>query len=125
MVYERLADAAEIDVTPGEAWLLLRIDQVEAVTADELAARYKLQPDAVASLLADLGTHRLVEGAPGVRLTERGHEAVQKMDDARQEALQRLLEDWQPEQHAEVLQLLERFTRSLRGTPPAGDPVPA
>jgi DNA-binding MarR family transcriptional regulator len=60
-----------------------------------------------------------------VRLTQRGHEAVQKMDDARQEALQRLLEDWQPEQHAEVLQLLERFTRSLRGTPPAGDPVPA
>ncbi len=125
VVYEGLASAAGIDVTPGEAWLLLRIDQVDAVTGDELAERYKLQPEGVASLLANLETHGLVEGAPGVRLTERGEEAVQKMAEARQEALQRFLEDWQPEQHAEVRQLLERFARSLRGTPPAGDPAPA
>jgi DNA-binding MarR family transcriptional regulator len=59
-----------------------------------------------------------------VRLTESGHAAVQKMAEARQEALQRFLEEWQPEQHPEVVQLLERFARSLRATPPAGDPVP-
>ena len=47
------------------------------------------------------------------------------MADARREALERFLAGWQPEQHPEVLQLLERFTRSLRARPPAGDPVPA
>jgi len=125
LVYERLASAADIDVTPGEAWLLLRVDQFDAASADELAARYKLQPDAVSGLLADLGTQGLVEGSPQVRLTERGHAAVQKMAEARQEALQQFLEEWEPEQHPEVVQLLERFARSLRATPPAGDPVPA
>ena len=125
LVYERLANAAEIDVTPGEAWLLLRVDRVDGVTAEELAGRYKLQADAVSTLLTDLDAHGLVEGEPRVRLTERGQDAVQRMADARQEALQRFLEEWQPEQHPEVLQLLERFARSLRATPPAGDPVPA
>ena len=125
LVYERLASAAEIDVTPGEAWLLLRVDRVDGVTAEELAGRYKLQADAVSTLLSDLDAHGLVEGEPRVRLTERGQDAVQRMADARQEALQRFLEEWQPEQHPEVLQLLERFARSLRATPPAGDPVPA
>ncbi len=125
LVYERLASVAGIDVTPGEAWMLLRVDRLDAETADELAARYKLPPDAVSSLLANLRAQGLVEGPAEVRLTVRGHEAVQEMADARQEALQRFLEDWQPAQHAEVLQLLERFTRSLRATPPAGDPLPA
>jgi len=125
IVYERLASAADIDVTPGEAWLLLRVDQFDAASADELAARYKLQPEAVSALLADLRTQGLVEGSPQVRLTKRGHTAVQKMAEARREALQRFLVEWEPEQHPEVLQLLERFARSLRATPPAGDPVPA
>ena len=124
LVYERLASAAEIDVTPGEAWLLLRVDQVDGVSADELAERYKLQVDAVSNLISDLRAHGLVEGEPRVRLTDRGHDAVQRMADARREALQRFLAEWQPEQHPEVLQLLERFARSLRARPPAGDPVP-
>ena len=125
LVYEGLASAAEIDVTPGEAWLLLRVDQHDAASAAELAARYKLEPDAVAGLLADLRTQGLVEGSPQARLTDRGQTAVQKMSAARQEALQRFLEEWQPEQHPEVLHLLERFARSLRAAPPAGDPLPA
>jgi DNA-binding MarR family transcriptional regulator len=124
-VYERLAGAAGIDVSPDEAWLLLRVDQGEAVTAGELATRYKLEPGAVAAGLEDLARQELVAGTPDVHLTERGRQAVQSMAAARREALQRFLEDWQPEQHAEVLQLLERFARSLRGAPPAGDPVPA
>jgi EmrB/QacA subfamily drug resistance transporter len=125
LVYERLAGAAGIDVSPDEAWLLLRVDQGEAVTAGELATRYKLEPGAVAAGLEDLARQELVAGTPDVHLTERGRQAVQSMAAARREALQRFLEDWQPEQHAEVLQLLERFARSLRGAPPAGDPVPA
>ena len=125
LVYERLASVANIDVTPGEAWLLLRVDQVDATSAEELAARYKLDADTVARQLDDLRAQGLVEGSSQVRLTESGRTAVQKMADARQEALQRFLEEWQPEQHPEVVQLLERFARSLRATPPAGDPVPA
>jgi EmrB/QacA subfamily drug resistance transporter len=125
LVYERLASAAEIDVTPGEAWLLLRVDQVDAVSAAELAQRYKLHVEAVATRLSDLRAHGLVEGDPEIRLTDRGHDAVQKMAAARREALERFLAGWQPEQHPEVLQLLERFARSLRARPPAGDPVPA
>jgi EmrB/QacA subfamily drug resistance transporter len=125
LVYERLASVANIDVTPGEAWLLLRVDQVDASSAEELAARYKLHADTVAGQLDDLRSQGLVEGSPQVRLTESGHAAVQKMAEARQEALHRFLEEWQPEQHPEVVQLLERFARSLRATPPAGDPVPA
>ncbi|HUK98820.1 MAG TPA: MarR family winged helix-turn-helix transcriptional regulator, partial [Gaiellaceae bacterium] len=125
LVYERLASVANIDVTPGEAWLLLRVNQVDATSAEELAARYKLDADTVARQLDDLRAQGLVEGSLQMRLTESGHTAVEKMAEARQEALQRFLEEWQPEQHPEVVQLLERFARSLRAMPPAGDPVPA
>ena len=124
-VYERLATAAGLDVSPGEAWLLLRLDRAEAVTAAELAARYKLDEETVAPLLDGLAREGLVEGMPEARLSETGRAAVERMGAARQEALQQLLAGWEPDQHPEVLQLLERFTRSLRATPPAGDPVPA
>ena len=126
-VYERLAAAAGLDVSAGEAWLLLRLDRAEAVTPAELAARYKLPEETIAPLLQGLERDGLVEGPAGVgvRLSERGRAAVEQMGAARQEALQGLLAGWQPEQHPEVLQLVERFTRSLRATPPAGDPVPA
>ena len=125
VVYERLAAAAQIDVTPAQAWLLLRLDHAEAASPAELAARYEQPPELISSLLDNLETDGLVEGREHVRLTQRGQTAVQTMADARKEALEQFLAEWQPEQHAEVRLLLERFARSLRSTPPAGDPVPA
>jgi DNA-binding MarR family transcriptional regulator len=104
---------------------LLRLDHADAASPPQLAARYELPPELISSLLDNLETDGLVEGREHVRLTERGQTAVQTMADARKEALERFLAEWQPEQHAEVRQLLERFARSLRSTPPAGDPVPA
>ena len=35
-----------------------------------------------------------------------------------------VLRDWKPEEHAEVLQLIQRFARSLSRTPPAPAAAP-
>jgi DNA-binding MarR family transcriptional regulator len=72
----------------------------------------------------------LLEEAPAsadghLRLTEAGRAAMREMAEARRAELERFLDDWQPAQHREVQQLLERFAQSLRALPPAGEPAPA
>ncbi len=44
-VYEHLAGVAGLDVTPAEAWLLLRFDVDDSLTLDELAARLVVPAD--------------------------------------------------------------------------------
>ena len=65
------------------------------------------------------------EPAGTFELSETGISAAARIHDARRSELERFLEGWQPDQHPEVLQLLDRFARSLRAKPPAGEPVPA
>ena len=44
---------------------------------------------------------------------------------ARCDEIRAVLADWQPEQHAEVLELIQRFARTLSKAPPERTPVPA
>lgn len=129
-VYEHLAGVAGLDVTPAEAWLLLRFDDDDSPTLDELATRLAVPADDLRPLAAALRAHGLLEAAPASKdgqicLTAAGRVAMHEMAEARRAELERFLDDWQPTQHREVQQLLERFAQSLRSRPPAGEPAPA
>jgi DNA-binding MarR family transcriptional regulator len=107
----------------------LRLDDQPPFTAEETAARFDLPEARITPLLTELANEGLIQQAgepPGTFvLSEAGIAAATTIHDARRRQLEEFLEGWQPEQQPEVLQLLERFTQSLRSKPPAGEPVPS
>jgi DNA-binding MarR family transcriptional regulator len=123
-VYDHLSAKAGLDLAAPEAWLLLRLDEDGADDDAALATRLRSSDDDLRPLLADLRAHAFVE-ASRPRLTEAGEEAAARLTRARCDEIETLLADWQPEEHAEVLQLVERFARSLSKTPPAAELAPA
>ena len=127
-IYKRVAEIAGLQLGPKATWLLLRLDDQPPFTAEETAARFDLPVARITPLLTELANEGLIQQAgepPGTFvLSEAGIAAATTIHDARRRQLEQFLEGWQPEQQPEVLQLLERFTQSLRSKPPAGEPVP-
>ena len=64
----------------------------------------------------------LARRAGRARLTAAGADAAARMN-RRAATIQALLEDWEPELHPEVLQMIRRFARSLSTGPPAPEPA--
>ena len=128
-VYKHIAEVSQLQLGPRATWLLLRLEDESRFSADSLATRLDLPAARIEPLLTELGNQQLIhevgEPAGTFELSETGISAAARIHDARREELERFLEGWQPEQHPEVLQLLDRFARSLRAKPPAGEPVPA
>jgi EmrB/QacA subfamily drug resistance transporter len=73
-VYDHLAEQAGVELDAPAAWLLLRLGEQEAGSADELAARLGLEPAACDRMLAELWTASLVD-RPVPRLTPGGRDA--------------------------------------------------
>jgi EmrB/QacA subfamily drug resistance transporter len=108
-VYDRLTATAGLELTAPEAWVLLRLN--EGLACDG-------HPD----LVDELRDRDLVEpGAP--TLTEAGRDAASRLIDARCAAVQELLAGWQPDQHPDVLAMIDRFARSLSANPPLAAPA--
>jgi hypothetical protein len=105
-------------------WLLLRLATEEEPDDEALAARLRVPDERVRPLLADLRALGLLEPAVP-HLTPAGEEAATRLTQVRSDEVRTLLEDWGPEQHPEVLQLVNRFARSLSRTPPLMTPTPA
>ena len=146
-IYERLADRAGVTLDAAGCWMLLRIHEHPE---DDVAARSErlgLPGDTVRLLLGNLAGRGLVTSANGaarpgagvpdatglpggpavgvdgrVNLTDEGEAATTRLVTARRDALGDLVKDWNPEQHAELAQLLTRLARYLAEGPA---PVPA
>ena len=112
LIYERLADSADVDLEPREMWLLFRlVEQVPGVVES-----FQLDPQ-----LDELREKGLIDDACG--LTPDGQAALERLRAARSSRIQGLLEDWSPEQHQEVREIIQRLTDSLAQEPP--EPVAA
>ena len=103
--YERLADRAHVTLSPPALWLLARLGdeddaRVDAAARDELLA---------AGLVTD--------GAWPV-LTATGVSTMAAVDRARNETLAELLDGWEPQQHEELRDLVERTARDFAAAPP-------
>jgi EmrB/QacA subfamily drug resistance transporter len=109
-VYDRLARASGLDLTPPEIWMLLRFDEQEGLPAG-------LSGDELEQPLDDLRLRGLAE-PDGLRLTAEGDAARVRLHETRCAELEAVLEDWQPDEHAEVRELIDRFARSLSASPP-------
>ena len=119
-VYDMLIGRAGLEITAAQAWMLLRLQGEHDATDDALAGRLR-RPAEIGPLLDQLRSLSLVEdGAP--RLTPAGEDAASRLTKARYDALETLLKDWQPEQHPEVLAMIQRYARSFTSAPPAPAP---
>ncbi len=106
-VYDDVAQRAGLDLGPAELWLLARIGEGTAV---DLA-----DPRLTAAGESLARTRPARERPP--RQRRRG--GVRRASStARRQGLAELLEGWAPEEHDEVLAMLDRFARELVATPP-------
>ena len=116
-VYEELAAQAGVELEPRETWLLLRLQ-------DGDAAGLELNPDERVPLLDGLRRAGLAERERPA-LTAAGEDAAARIRQAGRDRVQALLAGWEPEQHADILQLIQRFARSLTAAPPPRAEAPA
>jgi hypothetical protein len=103
---------AGIDLTPGVAWLILRMPAPEDL--DEIRAMPHVNAEGLDGAIADARSQGLWDGSG---LTEQGRALRGRLVVARTDCLRQLIEDWEPDQHPELDPLLERLAEEL-GRPP-------
>jgi EmrB/QacA subfamily drug resistance transporter len=100
-VYDQLAERAEVDLDAAQLWLLSRLG--EGTHVDLSGAR-------LAAAHTSLRERGLVENG---HLREEGELVYARVVEARRRGLVELLEGWAPEEHDEVLTMLDRLACEL------------
>jgi EmrB/QacA subfamily drug resistance transporter len=122
-LFARLARRGGLDVEPAACWLLLRLARHPDYDAAQLASAPVCGAERTLRLLAELRDAGLVsldtpdggDAAAAARpaLTDGGRAAVERVRAAHRRWLAELLEGWAPDEHAEVIALVEALTREL------------
>jgi EmrB/QacA subfamily drug resistance transporter len=131
-VYARMVTRAGIAASPRAAWMLLRVGQHPEMSRRDLAGLLSLTDAELERRLTELVAIGYVRALRAdldqpVPLTEAGEHAFGALFQARQESVARLCADWEPEQHPELVSLLDRLTHQLAasGETPGPDLDPA
>jgi EmrB/QacA subfamily drug resistance transporter len=127
-VYASLVAAAGIDLAPRAGWLLLRLGEHRGESRAAVARCLSIGVPDLDDRLADLVragyvAHLPADASRPVELTPAGETAYTRLFGARQERVARLLDDWQPQQHPRLMQLLRTITHELAAghEPPGPD----
>jgi MFS family permease len=118
--YADLAQRAAIDLPAPELWMLARLGEREPMTLQSLSAELKIPEHALAPPLNALCERGIAEkGAGGeLHLTAAGTAMRDRVVAARRKGLSDMLTRWHPEQHPDVLALIERMAQALTGDLP-------
>jgi hypothetical protein len=120
-VYADLTHREGIDLAPPELWMLARLGEREPVTLDSLSAELNIPKPALAQPVHALYARGLAEEQPAneLVLTQAGKAMRERLLAARRRGLADLLARRHPEQHPDVLALIDRLARALTGNVPA------
>ncbi len=120
-VYADLARRAAIDLPAPELWMLARLGEREPMSTRSLGAELKIPEAALAPPLDALCRRGLAaEDKNGeLRLTPAGLAMRDRLVAARRQGLADMLARWRPEQHPDVLALIERMAQALTSDLPA------
>jgi EmrB/QacA subfamily drug resistance transporter len=118
VVYGGLNAAAGIEIPPRAGWLLLRLGEHPGESCGSLAQRLSISVPQLDDRLTALVQAGYVKPGPceasrPVELTAAGEAAHARLFAAREQAIRRLLDGWQPEQHPRLLKLLGVITHEL------------
>jgi EmrB/QacA subfamily drug resistance transporter len=117
-LYGSLAARAGVDLEPRAVWLLYRLADRPGCTVEEVAAQLKVDPellrDAVISLISAGSVENVdVTGHHKLVVTATGRYVIEKLTAARRESMTELLEGWDPETHAEVVEMIRDLADAL------------
>jgi DNA-binding MarR family transcriptional regulator len=120
-VYADLARRAAIDLPAPELWMLARLGEREPMTLASLSAELKIPQQELAGPIDALCKRGIVATtATGyLQLTATGVEMRDRAVAARRKGLADMLTRWHPEQHPDVLALIERMAQALTSDLPA------
>src|SRR5690606_19007476 len=92
----RVVERADVELTPYEAWLLVRLEQHPTATPQWLERRYGVDVERVAATEVALRGRGMVEGEIGVgrRLSDEGCRVLGELVRARREHLRAVLAEW-------------------------------
>ncbi|MBV9093457.1 MAG: hypothetical protein JO132_06205, partial [Streptosporangiaceae bacterium] len=135
--YRRLAEAADVQLSPRGTWLMYRVTDNAPITEAGLAQLLGVASSDLEQRLTELvaagyvlmdGTAPVNRPANGdeagrpasasvasvsVALTQAGQQAAGRLRAARQAGIDRLCTEWQPDQVPELRQLIGRVTTTL------------
>jgi EmrB/QacA subfamily drug resistance transporter len=114
-IYEQLADRAGIPIPPRESWVLGRLGERAPISAGALAESLQVEQRSLAGPLEGLRARGYLSLPAGglIELSADGDHVLQRLVQARRAELCELLEGWQPEQHEELVRMLDRLARAL------------
>jgi EmrB/QacA subfamily drug resistance transporter len=113
-LYQRLADRASLDLPPPQLWLLARLGERPDLSQPELVGQLHADQDQIAQTLEQLRKRSLVETDDGaIGLTAAGRADYERLVAARCARLRELLDGWEPEQHRELEEFIDRLGRDL------------
>ncbi|HEY7664377.1 MAG TPA: MDR family MFS transporter [Xanthobacteraceae bacterium] len=120
-VYGDLARRAGVDLPAPELWMLARLGEREPMTLASLSAELGIAAAALAPPLDALCERGIAEKAANgeLNLTAAGLAMRDRVVAARRNGLADMLARWQPEQHPDVLALIERMAQALTSDLPA------
>lgn len=119
--YEQAAKRFDVSLQPDEFWLLARLGEIGG-RADKAELRQRLGPKEtrqprVFHRLEEAGMAREVPGG-FVELTEKGQQLYARLLRQRQDNLEKMLADWDVNQHPEVRALMKELAMSFASSPP-------
>ena len=120
-LYQRLAASAAVDLQPAQLWLLLRLGERPPLAGARLTEQLRVEKSQITGMLAQLRERSLVrtEDDGTITLTTAGRQDYERVVAARCTQLGELLVGWQPDQHRELQQLVDKLARDLAGEIPA------
>jgi MFS family permease len=113
--YESFAARAGVDLDPAELWLLARLGERTPLTRAELNEELPVDPQRVAGSLEQLQQRSLVSTRDGdeIDLTTLGRADYERIVTARCAGLRDLLSGWDPDEHPQLQQLIDKLGRDL------------
>jgi hypothetical protein len=120
-LYADLARRAAIELPAPELWMLARLGERAPMTLASLSAELKIPEPQLASPLHALRERGIAEkNASGeLELTSTGVAMRDRIVAARRKGLADMLARWRPEEHPDVLALIERMAQALTSDLPA------
>jgi hypothetical protein len=128
--YRRLAETADMQLSPRGTWLMYRIADNAPITEGGLAHLLGIADAELEQRLTELvaAGYVAVDGAghpasgdgaqagTSITFTPAGQQAAGRLDAAREAGIDRLVTDWQPDQVPELRQLIGQITTTLVAT---------
>jgi len=123
-LYERLAARAGVDLPPPQLWLLARLGERAPTTQERLLEQLGVDAGPLTAALQRLRERSLVaDGDELITLTPSGRADYERLVTARCAGLRELLDGWNPDEHPELGELIDKLGRDLVSQIPT--PVPA